>query len=237
MNTVNVGIVGVGNCASSLVQGVHHYSKPGTTAGLANPLCGGYGVSDIQFTSAFDVDTTKVNLDLSEAIRCAPNNALSFASVPSLGVPVTEGARSDGIGRQYSQRVSVRGDASEDDIAARLQGTETHVVINFLPVGSQAASELYARAAIRAGCAFVNCIPSTIARSQDWCRRFEEARLPLIGDDLKSQFGATLIHRSLVDILKANGVEIKEYLPNPERRKHGLPQHGGRRPRASKEGI
>ena len=209
MDTVNVGIVGVGNCASSLVQGVQYYSQTGTMAGLTNPLCGGYRVSDIRFTSAFDVDVSKLNCDLSDAIWCDPNNAQRFATVPALGVPVVEGARRDGIGQHYSQRISVQGEASKDDIVSHLQRTDTHVIVNFLPVGSQEASEFYAEAAVNAGCAFVNCIPSTIARSEDWCRRFEDASLPLIGDDLKSQFGATLIHRSLVDTLKANGVKIR----------------------------
>ncbi|MEV6011384.1 inositol-3-phosphate synthase [Streptomyces sp. NPDC051976] len=212
--TVNVGIVGVGNCASSLVQGVRFYADAGTgedtaPAGLTHPVLAGYAVSDIRFTSAFDVDTAKTGLDLSEAIWAEPNNSRAFAEVPHLGVPVTEGALSDGVGRSSSERVAARGAATLDDIVRRLRESGTHVLVNFLPVGSQAASELYAEAALRAGCAFLNCIPSTVARSPRWAAAFADAGLPLAGDDLKSQFGATLLHRALVDVLARNGVRLR----------------------------
>ena len=169
----------------------------------------GYRVSDVRFSCAFDVDASKVDLDLSEAIWCAPNNALRFSDVPRLGVPILDGSRGDGIGRNYAQKISVWGNASAVDVVSALQSTQTHVLVSFLPVGSQEASEFYADAALTAGCAFVNCIPSTIARSEVWSRKFEKRGLPLIGDDLKSQFGATLIHRSLVDVLEENGVRIQ----------------------------
>jgi myo-inositol-1-phosphate synthase len=209
MSTVNVGVIGVGNCAAALVQGVGYYSnKAGRPAGLTNAVCAGYAVSDVRFTAAFDVNVSKIGGDLSEAIWAAPNNALKFADVPHLGVPVLEGILSDGVGHNSADRIDARGRATLDDVVEHLKRTGTHVVVN-LPVGSQRASELYAGAALRAGCAFVNCIPSVIARSADWSRKFEDAGLPLIGDDLKSQFGATVVHHALVDVLARNGVRLR----------------------------
>lgn len=178
-------------------------------AGLTNPVCAGYAVSDVRFTAAFDVDAAKTGLDLSEAIWTAPNNARRFAEVPHLGVPVLDGILGDGVGPGSAEHIRTRGRATLDEVVEHLRRTETHVLVNFVPAGSQQASELYAEAALRAGCAFVNCIPSVIARSPDWVRRFEEAELPLLGDDLKSQFGATLMHRALVDLLAANGVRLR----------------------------
>ena len=210
MNTVNVGVIGVGNCASSLVQGVEFYAHTaGGAAGLTNAVCAGYAVSDVKFTSAFDINASKINSDLSEAIWAAPNNALKFADVPHLGVPVRDGMLSDGVGHHAAERINARGRATLDEIVEHLKRSDTHVVVNFLPVGSQRASELYAEAALRAGCAFVNCIPSVIARSPAWSRTFEDAGLPMIGDDLKSQFGATLVHHALIDVLSRNGVQLR----------------------------
>jgi myo-inositol-1-phosphate synthase len=210
MRTVNVGILGVGNCTSSLVQGVAYYTNPANKpAGLTNPVCAGYAVSDIKFTSALDVNASKIGSDLSAAIWVEPNNALKFAEVPHLGVPVQEGILSDGVGHNTAGRIDARGRATLDEVAAHLKATATQVVVNFLPAGSQHASELYAEASLRAGCAFVNCIPSVIARSADWSRKFEEAGVPLIGDDLKSQFGATLVHHALMDVLARNGVHLR----------------------------
>ncbi len=210
MSTVNVGVIGVGNCASSLVQGVEYYaSTAGRPAGLTNAVCAGYAVSDIKFTSAFDVNASKIDSDLSEAIWAAPNNALKFAEVPRLGVRVLEGILSDGIGHSVADRIEARGRATLDSVVEHFKRTDTHVVVNFPPVGSQSASELYAEAALRAGCAFVNCIPSIIARSAEWSRKFADGGLPLIGDDLKSQFGATLVHHALVEVLSKNGVRLR----------------------------
>ena len=207
---MRVGIVGVGNCASSLVQGVEFYRDADEGAvGLQNPVCAGYGVGDVEFSAAFDVQAGKTGRDLSEAIGAAPNNARVFARVPHLGVPVAEGALSDGVGRGSAHRLEARGEAGVDDVARRLADSGTHVLVNFLPAGSQQASELYAQAALRAGCAFLNCIPSVIARSPHWAARFAEAGLPLAGDDLKSQFGATLVHRALVEVLRRNGVALR----------------------------
>lgn len=209
MNRIHIGIVGTGNCASSLVQGVAYYADPANgTGGLANPVCAGYSVSDIQFTSAFDVNTAKIGRDLSEAIWIPPNNALKFADVPPLSVPVYEGVLGDSIGKSTAHRLESRGRSRVQDIADHLKRTETHVVVNFLPAGSQTASEMYADAAIRAGCAFVNCIPSVIARSPEWVGQFEAAGLPLLGDDLTSQLGSTLVHHALVDLLARNGLHL-----------------------------
>lgn len=206
---VNVGLVGIGNCASSLVQGVAYYRDASEGApGLRHAVCAGYAVGDVRFTAAFDVDTAKTGRDLSEAILAAPNNARIFADVPHLGVPVTEGALGDGVGRSLSGRYVARGEAGVEDVARVLRESGTHVLVNFLPVGGQAASELYARAALLAGCAFVNCMPAVIARSPLWAREFAGAGLPLAGDDLKSQFGATLLHRALMDVLQRNGVAL-----------------------------
>lgn len=210
MSHVNVGIIGVGNCASSMVQGIEYYGLQGDNhVGLTNPVCGGYAVEDIRISSAFDADGSKVGKDLSEAIWSTPNNALKFADVPQLGVTVDDGVLSDGVGTGSADRIDARGHATVDGVADKLQETGTDVVVNFLPTGSQRASEIYAEAALRAGCAFVNCIPSTIARSPDWADRFEVAGLPLAGDDLKSQFGSTLVHRALMDLLSSNGVELR----------------------------
>ena len=210
MSTVNVGVIGVGNCTSSLVQGVEYYSNTSSSrAGLTNTVCAGYAVSDVRFSAAFDVNASKIGLDLSEALWEAPNNALKFAEVPYLGVPVRDGILSDGVGKNSTDRIDPRGQATLDDIVEHLKHTGTRVVVNFLPVGSQNASEQYAEAALRAGCAFVNCIPSVIARSEDWERRFKDHGLPLIGDDLKSQFGATLVHHALADVLSRNGVQLR----------------------------
>ena len=210
MSTVNVGIIGVGNCAASLVQGVEYYANTGSrSAGLTHAVCAGYAVSDVRFTAAFDVNVSKIDRDLSAAIWAAPNNARQFADVPYLGVPVHDGILSDGVGDSSADRIAARGQATLHDVVEHLRRTDTHVVVNFLPAGSQRASELYAEAAVRAGCAFVNCIPSVIARSADWARKFEHTGLPLIGDDLKSQFGATLVHHALVDLLSRNGIQIR----------------------------
>lgn len=209
MSPVNVGIIGVGNCAASLVQGVAYYANTAAgSVGLTNAMCAGYAVSDVRFTSAFDVNTAKINRDLSQAIWAVPNNALKFADVFHLSVPVREGILSDGVGHNSTERIDTRGQSSLDDMIQHLKRTDTHVVVNFLPTGSQRASELYAEAAWRAGCAFVNCIPSVIARSTRWSRQFEAAGVPLIGDDLKSQFGATLVHHALMDVLSRNGVQL-----------------------------
>ncbi|MGI5287683.1 inositol-3-phosphate synthase [Nonomuraea polychroma] len=207
MTTVNVAVIGVGNCVSSLVQGVEYY-RDGEAPGLRHRVCAGYAVSQVRFTAAFDVNAAKVGRDLSEAIWTAPNNARAFAAVPHLGVPVVDGILADGVGPGSADLVDPRGGAAPEEVAAHLAATGTHVVLNFLPSGAQRAAELYAQAALDAGCGFVNCMPAVLARSPEWRRRFAEARLPLLGDDLKSSFGATLLHRALVDALTGGGVHL-----------------------------
>ena len=210
MSPVNVAVVGVGNCAAALIQGVDYYADNAHgSLGLTNPTCGGYTVADIRFSAAFDVDVSKVGRDLSEAIWIKPNNALKFADVPHLGVAVDDGILADGLGRGLAERIPARGEASVERVAERLRETQTDVVVNLIPTGGQRASELYAEAALHAGCAFVNCIPSTIARSVEWADKFRAAGLPLTGDDLKSQFGSTLVHRALMELLANNGVEVR----------------------------
>lgn len=207
--TVNVGIIGVGNCASSLLQGVAYYTQSESRIGLRNPTCAGYSLSDLRFTSAFDVDVRKIGRDLAEAITSPPNNALVFAEALPTGVTVADGMLADGLSDRAALHVEARGKATLEQVVARLRESETRVLVNFLPVGSQAASELYARAALLAGCAFINCMPATIARSRVWAQRFAEAGLPLLGDDLKSQFGATLLHHALLDLLTRSGVLVR----------------------------
>ncbi|MEV0455761.1 inositol-3-phosphate synthase [Catellatospora methionotrophica] len=206
---MNVGIVGIGNCAASLVQGVAYYrARPGESTGLSRRSCAGLDIADIRFTAAFDVNTAKIGRDLADAIEVAPNNALRLADLEPTGVRVREGALADGIGTSLSGRFDTRGDATADAIAAHLVETGTEVVVNFVPVGSQRAAETYAAAALAAGCAFVNCMPAVIARSPQWADRFAAAGVPLIGDDLTSQFGSTLVHHALVGALRANGVHL-----------------------------
>nr|SBP00124.1 Inositol-1-phosphate synthase [Nonomuraea gerenzanensis] len=206
---MNVAVIGVGNCVSSLVQGVEHY-RDGDAPGLPNPVCAGFAISQVRFTAAFDVGRAKLGQDLSQAIWTAPNNARAFADVPHLGVPVVEGILADGVGAGSADLIDPRGAATPAEVAAHLRETGSHVVLNFLPTGAQRAAELYAQAAIEAGCAFVNCMPAVLARSPEWRARFAAAGLPLVGDDLKSSFGATLVHRALVDALTGSGVHLTE---------------------------
>lgn len=169
MGTVNVALIGIGNCASSLLQGIVHYGKrDADPVGLTHPVAAGYEVADVRVVAAFDVDAGKVGRDLSEAIWAKPNNALAFAQVKPLDVLVQDGILADGVGPLYAQRIQIRGDATVEQVTRSLRDTESHVVVNFLPVGSQRATEAYAEAALGAGCAFVNCIPSVLARAAPW---------------------------------------------------------------------
>jgi len=207
---VRVGIVGVGNCASSFVQGLTYYrdargNEP--IPGLMHAEIGGYHVHDVAISAAFDVSAAKVGRDVNEAILAAPNNTERFADVPPTEVCVRRGRTLDGLGRYLREEV-VESDEPEVDVTAELERTGTEVVVSYLPVGSQRATEWYAERAIEAGCAFVNCIPVFIASNRDWRQRFEEARLPLIGDDIKSQVGATIIHRVLANLFRERGVRI-----------------------------
>jgi myo-inositol-1-phosphate synthase len=207
---VRVAIIGIGNCASSMVQGVQFYKDaPDETfvPGLMHPRLGGYHVRDIQFTAAFDVDVEKVGQDLSQAIFAGPNNTEKFADVPFLDVPVYRGMTHDGLGK-YLKRAITKAPGSTADIVRILKETRTDVVINFLPVGSEMATKWYVEQVLDAGCGFVNGIPVFIAREHYWQRRFQERGLPVIGDDVKSQVGATILHRILTRLFQDRGVRI-----------------------------
>lgn len=207
---VRVAIIGVGNCASALVQGVMYYRNAPPDAfvpGLMHTILGGYHVGDIEFSAAFDVDAQKVDKDLSEAIFAGPNNTYRFAEVPHLGVPVHRGMTHDGLGKYLKQAIQ-KAPRDTDPIQRILQDTGTDVVVNFLPVGSEMATKWYVEHVLDAGCAFVNCIPVFIAREEYWRNRFKEHGLPLIGDDIKSQVGATIVHRVLTRLFRDRGVRL-----------------------------
>jgi myo-inositol-1-phosphate synthase len=207
---IRVGIVGAGNCASSFVQGLHYYREAPDDAvipGLVNPRVGRYGVADIEISAAFDVNAAKVGKDLSDALLAPPNNTRLFARVPPTGVMVERGRTLDGIGTHLRDDV-IESDRPEAEVTAVLRRTGTQVLVSYLPVGSQQATEWYAHCALEAGCAFVNCIPVFIASDADWRRRFERAGLPLIGDDIKSQVGATIVHRVLANLFRDRGVRL-----------------------------
>jgi myo-inositol-1-phosphate synthase len=208
---VRVAIVGVGNCASSFVQGVEYYkdAKAGDTVpGLMHVDLGGYHISDIEFSAAFDIDADKVGRDLSEAIWRGQNNTVKFSDVPKLDVPVYRGMTHDGIGKYLSQ-VITKAPGETADVVKILQDTKTDVVVSYLPVGSEEATKWYVEQVLAAGCGFVNCIPVFIAREPYWRRRFEEKGLPIVGDDIKSQVGATIVHRKLARLFQERGVLLE----------------------------
>lgn len=207
---IRTAIVGVGNCASALVQGVHYYrdvTSDDVVPGLMHADLGGYLPRDIEFSAAFDVDLRKVGRDLGEAIFTSPNNTRRFAEVPRLGVTVHQGNLLDGLGKYPREIIPVDAQA-RDDVGRILNDTGTEILVSYLPVGSEQATAWYAERCLEAGCAFVNCMPVFIASSPEWKRRFVEAGLPLIGDDIKSQVGATILHRLLVDLFKKRGVHV-----------------------------
>lgn len=211
MGAVRVAILGVGNCASALIQGVHYYRKAGEDAfvpGLMHASLGGYHIRDIEFSAAFDIDSNKVGKDVSEAIFTPPNNTARFSEVPQLGVPVSRGMTHDGLGH-YLRQVIRKAPGSTADIVGILRDTGTEVVVNFLPVGSEMATKWYVEQVLDAGCGFVNCIPVFIASEAYWQRRFEERGLPIIGDDIKSQVGATIVHRVLARLFMDRGVSLE----------------------------
>jgi myo-inositol-1-phosphate synthase len=207
---INVAIIGVGNCASSLVQGVQFYQDARDdemVPGLMHVTLGGYHIRDINFVAAFDIDANKVGKDLSEAVFAPPNNTFQFSEVPRTGVRVARGMTHDGVGK-YLQDVVPRAPGPTADIVGILKETETHVVVSYLPVGSEEATKWYVEQVLAAGCAFVNCIPVFIAREPYWQQRFKEHGLPIIGDDIKSQVGSTIIHRVLTRLFRDRGVRI-----------------------------
>lgn len=207
---VRVAIIGVGNCASSFVQGVEFYKNAPEDAevpGLMHVNLGGYHIRDIEFTAAFDVVKSKVGKDLSEAIWAHPNNTIKFADVPKLNVPVYRGMTHDGLGKYVSQVVE-KAPGPTDNIVKILKDTKTDVVVSYLPVGSEMATKWYVEQILEAGCAFVNCIPVFIASQDYWAGRFRERGLPIIGDDIKSQVGATITHRVLTNLFKDRGIHL-----------------------------
>ena len=208
---VRVAIVGVGNCASAFVQGVEHYRKADPNKevpGLMHTDLGGYHVSDIEFTCAFDINRTKVGKDLGKAIWADPNNTMKFAKVPAkIGAPVYRGMTLDGIGKYAKEKIK-KAPGETADIATILRETRTDVVVSYLPVGSEDATRWYVEQVLEAGCGFVNCIPVFIASSDYWGRKFKKAGLPIIGDDIKSQVGATIIHRTLARLFHDRGVKM-----------------------------
>src|SRR5438045_2772202 len=212
---VRVALVGVGNCANSLLQGVEYYKDAPDdqfVPGLMHVNLGGYHVRDIEFTAAFDVTTDKVGKDLSEAIWAHPNDTIKFADVPQTGIKVSRGMTHDGLGK-YISEVVTKIPGETDDVVGILRDTKTDVVVNYLPVGSEAATKWYMEQALEAGCAVVNCMPVFIAREAYWQRRFEETGLPLIGDDIKSQVGATITHRVLTSLFRERGVKLDRTMP------------------------
>jgi myo-inositol-1-phosphate synthase len=207
---VRVALVGVGNCANSLLQGVEYYKDSPDdefVPGLMHVNLGGYHIRDIEFTAAFDVTTDKVGKDLSEAIWAHPNDTIKFADVPNTGIKVQRGMTHDGLGK-YISEVVTKAPGETADVVGILRDTKTDVVVNYLPVGSDAATKWYAEQVLEAGCAMVNCMPVFIAREAYWQRRFEEKGLPIIGDDIKSQVGATITHRVLTSLFRERGVRL-----------------------------
>jgi myo-inositol-1-phosphate synthase len=207
---VRVGIVGVGNCASSFVQGLSYYrdakgNEP--VPGLMNVELGGYHIGDIEIASAFDVNASKVGRDVSEAIFAEPNNTQRFAPVPMSGIAVNRGRTLDGLGKYLRDEID-ESPEEEANVTEILRRSGTDVLVSYLPVGSQRATEWYAERALEAGCAFVNCIPVFIASNPEWRRRFEERGLPIVGDDIKSQVGATIVHRMLANLFRERGVRL-----------------------------
>jgi myo-inositol-1-phosphate synthase len=208
---IRVAIVGVGNCAASLVQGVHYYrdAQPGTKVpGLMHVNFGPYHISDIEFVAAFDVDAKKVGTDLSEAIGASENNTIKICEVPPLNVPVQRGTTLDGLGKYYRETIT-ESDDEPVDVVAVLKAAEVDVLICYLPVGSEQAAKFYAQCAIDAKVAFVNALPVFIAGTPEWAKKFEDAGVPIVGDDIKSQVGATITHRVLAKLFEDRGVEVQ----------------------------
>ena len=208
---VRVAIIGVGNCASAVVQGVFYYrdaKEKDKVPGIMHVNLGGYRIRDIEFTAAFDIDAKKVGKDLAEAIHTYPNNTYRFCEVPELGVPVHRGMTHDGLGK-YLKEIIEKAPGKTADITRILEDTKTDVVVNYLPVGSEMATKWYVEQVLAAGCGFVNCVPVFIGREDYWQSRFKEHNLPMIGDDIKSQVGATIVHRVLTRLFRDRGVILE----------------------------
>jgi len=212
MSKIRVAIAGVGNCASALVQGVEYYKDASETEfvpGLMHVNLGGYHVRDIEFVAAFDVDENKVGKELTEALLAFPNNTIQFAKVPPTGIKVQRGPTKDGLGKYYRKTIDESKD-SPVDVAQVLKDENVDVLINYLPVGSEEAVKWYAEQALEAGCGMVNCIPVFIAKTKEWQEKFQKAGLPIIGDDIKSQVGATIVHRILTRLFGDRGVRLND---------------------------
>ncbi|HNQ08463.1 MAG TPA: inositol-3-phosphate synthase, partial [Tetrasphaera sp.] len=210
MGSIRVAIVGVGNCASSLVQGVHYYrdaDPAGTVPGLMHVQFGPYHVNDVEFVAAFDVDDKKVGKDLAEAINSSENNTITIAEVPTTGVTVQRGHTLDGLGKYYRLTID-ESPAEPVDVVAALREAQVDVLVSYLPVGSEEADKFYAQCAIDAGVAFVNALPVFIASDPEWAAKFEAAGVPIIGDDIKSQVGATITHRVMAKLFEDRGVVL-----------------------------
>ena len=210
MGSVRVAIVGVGNCATSLIQGVQYYrdaDPAGSVPGLMHVEFGDYHVSDIEFVAAFDVDAKKVGFDLSEATQASENNTIKITDVPPLGITVQRGPTLDGLGKYYQQTID-EADADPVDVVAALKEANADVLVSYLPVGSEQADKYYAQCAIDAGVAFVNALPVFIASDPEWAAKFEAAGVPIVGDDIKSQVGATITHRVLAKLFEDRGVQL-----------------------------
>ena len=211
LGSINVAIIGVGNCCSSLVQGVSFYKKAKDAElvpGLMHVNLGGYHISDINFVAAFDIDKNKVGKDLAKAIFTPPNNTFKFCDIPATGIKVERGMTHDGLGKYLSQIIE-KAPGPTADIVKILKATKTDVVISYLPVGSEEATKWYVEQVLEAGCGFINCIPVFIAREKYWQQRFEGRGLPIIGDDIKSQVGATIVHRVLTRLFRDRGVKLE----------------------------
>ena len=204
---IRVAILGVGNCASSFVQGIEHYSNSENEDGLISDVIGGYKVSDIEIVAAYDINKSKVGKDLSEAIFSEPNNTIKFSEVPTTGIVVQPGVVKDGVGKFVKDVIETSPDSENFEESLRNSGAE--ILINLLPVGSDDAVKFYAQAAINSNVGFINCIPVFIARDDEWYQKFKDASVPLIGDDIKSQVGATIVHRALAQLFSDRGVKLE----------------------------
>jgi len=208
---IRVAIVGVGNCANSLIQGVHYYKDAPIDQeipGLMNVVVGGYHVKDVKFVAAFDVDSKKVGLDLVDAMWASENNTIKFADVPKSGITVLRGETRDGLGRYYKETIT-ESTAAPVNVVQALKDAKVDVLVCYLPVGSEDAAKFYAQCALDAGCAFVNALPVFIATNPEWADKFSKAGLPIIGDDIKSQVGATITHRILTKLFQDRGVKVE----------------------------
>ena len=207
-STIKIAILGVGNCASSLVQGLEYYKNNDNEKGLISDVIGGYRVSDIEIVAAFDINKEKVGIDLSEAIYKEPNNASKISDVPKLNVDVKPGKTLDGIGKFVEDIIPLVEDS--ENVVQELNNSKAEILVNLLPVGSEEAVKFYADCAIEANVGFINCIPVFIARDDKWYKKFKDNNVPLIGDDIKSQVGATIVHRVLAQLFSDRGVELKK---------------------------